>query len=494
MNHWIRSALLVAALLCSSITNAQGLSDFFAAYRRGDYVTAINGFRPAADKGDAVAQFMLGQMYEGGEGVKQDDQAAFSWFLKSAEQGFDLAQAEIGLSYSTGRGVAQNEELAFKWYLKAAEQGLARAQARAGVAYFFGNGTEKNPQQAIAWGHKAVAQNDEWGQVLFGMAYASGSGVPRDDQQSTFWYLKAANQGNTYAQSVLAGVFGLGLGVTKDLQQGYFWSLLASAKGDKNATTLRDKLEEMLTPQQKASAQAQARNWKPMPASGSSPPSSRDSESASPANPHLNRQTRVSPTSTGSGFIVARGLIVTNHHVVNNCSRMSVNGTPAEQRASDARSDLALLGAAISGNPVSLRNQRVALGETVSVAGYPLRSLLSGFNVTTGNLSSMSGIGGNTQLIQITAPVQPGNSGGPVLDSAGNLIGVVVSKLDAIKAAKVTGDIAQNVNFAINANVLRSFLDANNVAYTSSNAERVLPTTAVAERAKFFTVLVECWQ
>jgi serine protease Do len=114
--------------------------------------------------------------------------------------------------------------------------------------------------------------------------------------------------------------------------------------------------------------------------------------------------------------------------------------------------------------------------------------------MTIGNLSSLSGMGGDTRLVQITAPVQPGNSGGPVLDSAGNLMGVVVSKLNAIKAAKITGDIAQNVNFAINANVLRSFLDANSVEYETASSDKAIASTTIAEKAKAFTVLVECWK
>lgn len=146
------------------------------------------------------------------------------------------------------------------------------------------------------------------------------------------------------------------------------------------------------------------------------------------------------------------------------------------------------------GASTSLRAQRASVGEPVAVAGYPLRGLLSGFNMTTGSLSSLSGMGGDTRLVQITAPVQPGNSGGPVLDSAGNLMGVVVSKLDAIKAAKLTGDIPQNVNFAINANVLRSFLDANSVEYETANSDKALLSTVIAEKAKGFTVLVECWK
>jgi len=163
-------------------------------------------------------------------------------------------------------------------------------------------------------------------------------------------------------------------------------------------------------------------------------------------------------------------------------------------RLAGTRSDLALLSATLPGPNAVLRAQRAAVGEPVAVAGYPLRGLLSGFNMTTGTLSSLSGIGGDTRLVQITAPVQPGNSGGPLLDSSGNLMGVVVSKLDAIKAAKITGDIPQNVNFAINANVLRSFLDANSVEYENAKSDKALPTTSIAERAKGLTVLVECWK
>ncbi len=191
---------------------------------------------------------------------------------------------------------------------------------------------------------------------------------------------------------------------------------------------------------------------------------------------------------------MARGAIVTNHHVIEGCTRLRVNGTAAQVSSSDARSDLALLGVTLPGPSASLRAQRAAVGEPVAVAGYPLRGLLSGFNMTTGTLSSLSGLGGDTRYLQITAPVQPGNSGGPMLDSAGNLMGVVVSKLDAIRLAKITGDMAQNVNFAINVNVLRSFLDANSVDYATASSGAAVPPTVIAEKAKGFTVLVECWK
>jgi len=255
-------------------------------------------------------------------------------------------------------------------------------------------------------------------------------------------------------------------------------------------------VEKRLTPEQRASAQAAARNWTrktPEQAKALSNAGTTGEHGLDPA-PDRNAPTSARADATGSGFRVARGAIVTNHHVIEGCKRLRVNGIAAQVRGSDERNDLALLNTNFPGENATLRAQRAAVGEPVAVAGFPLRGLLSGFNMTTGNLSSLSGIGGDTRLIQITAPVQPGNSGGPVLDSAGNLMGVVVSKLDAVKAIKITGDIPQNVNFAINANVLRSFLDANSVGYQTVNSDKAIASTAIAEKAKGFTVLVECWK
>ncbi|MEO6022708.1 MAG: trypsin-like peptidase domain-containing protein, partial [Burkholderiales bacterium] len=96
--------------------------------------------------------------------------------------------------------------------------------------------------------------------------------------------------------------------------------------------------------------------------------------------------------------------------------------------------------------------------------------------------------------IQISAPVQPGNSGGPLLDKGGNVVGVVVAKLNALKVVAANGDIPQNVNFAISGHVARAFLDANGVTYESSNSDMPLSTPDIADRAKKYTVLIQCWK
>ena len=120
--------------------------------------------------------------------------------------------------------------------------------------------------------------------------------------------------------------------------------------------------------------------------------------------------------------------------------------------------------------------------------------LTSDLNITTGNVSALAGPNNDRRLIQVTAPVQPGNSGGPLLDLAGNIVGVVVSKLNAVKLAELTGDIPQNVNFAINTDAVRAFLDAQGFPYDTANSDKQLPPADVADLARKFTVLIECWK
>ena len=216
------------------------------------------------------------------------------------------------------------------------------------------------------------------------------------------------------------------------------------------------------------------------------------------------RQLAKEPELTGSGsgfFVNEEGYIVTNNHVIDGCKaiKLSESGKTydVEIYAVDKYNDLALLKApaVIPSVAVLSTSSGVKLGEKVMTAGYPLRGLIgSGLNVTTGIVSSLSGPGDDKRFVQITAPVQPGNSGGPLLDLSGHVIGVVVAKLDALKVVKVTGDIPANVAFGLKGVLVRAFLDLNGIAYQSATSSASVGETAAAQNAEKFTVAVECWE
>jgi S1-C subfamily serine protease len=204
-----------------------------------------------------------------------------------------------------------------------------------------------------------------------------------------------------------------------------------------------------------------------------------------------------SESKSGSGFYVSPGIVLTNNHVVEGCSRIVVGNSVGERRtgtvrAADKGNDLAVLSLAeeisTPGTIAFSSGRPVGVGEPVTVSGFPLAGLLgSGVTVTTGVVSNVAGIGDDIRFIQISAPVQPGNSGGPVLDNRGRLVGIVISKLDAVAVTQLTGDIPQNVNFAIKESVARAMLDAHGVEYSiSENPADVIAT------AKAATVFIQC--
>lgn len=491
MGHrWLWGAALALAL--GGAVGAQTLEEARAALRRGDLRTALAGFRQLAEQGDATAQYNLGALYAAGQGVVRDELQAAQWFRKAADQGHAQAEYQLGRLYAAGRGVPQDAAQSAHWIRRAAEHGEPRAQFSLALLVATGRGTARDEAQAVDWYRRAAEQGHAGAQNNLGVMLAGGQGVAKDLDQALQWYRRSAAQGHADAMNNLGVSYANGLGVARDPQQAYVWWLLASARGHVAAQASRDGIERLLTSEQRQAAQAEASaKARELPSPAAAPSGVPAGAASAPA---ASGQVKAPRRSSASGFRVAAGRIVTNHHVVNGCSHLQVNGVAAELQTSDARSDLALLQVSLPGASASLRETPGAIGEPVAVVGYPLRGVLSGYSMTLGNLSSLAGVRGDTRLLQLSAPVQPGNSGGPMLDAAGNLIGVVVSKLNALNMARLTGDIPQNVNFAINAQVLRGFLDANGVSYTVAGNAPALAPTEIAEKARGFTVLVECWK
>jgi S1-C subfamily serine protease len=205
---------------------------------------------------------------------------------------------------------------------------------------------------------------------------------------------------------------------------------------------------------------------------------------------------------TGTGFVVSTaGHIVTNEHVVDGCVgdiHGNLSGEPPiilRVVSTDETNDLALLQAPQSSfkDVAVIREKAIHPGDSVVAIGYPFHGLLtSDFTVTTGIVSSLSGILNDTRFLQISAAVQPGNSGGPLLDSAGQVVGIVAAKLNALKFAKATGDMPENINFAIKTGTLRDFLDNSVVGYQTSEAKADLKTADIARAARAYTLLISC--
>jgi len=224
--------------------------------------------------------------------------------------------------------------------------------------------------------------------------------------------------------------------------------------------------------------------------------------------------------SSGSGFFISKkGHVITNQHVVSDCGKVTVGDNSKKQVAAtimdtDRRNDLALLRISnmqmasvetkslirklgIRVVPLAsdglMRSDDVELGEDVLVAGYPYGEVFSNsIKVTKGIVSANRGLGDDTGQFQIDAAVQPGNSGGPIYDENGNIVGVVVSQLNKMKFAKATGSIPENVNFGIKASTVRQFLNASGLPTKWSKRSKSMSTRELAKIAKSQTVMVVC--
>lgn len=206
------------------------------------------------------------------------------------------------------------------------------------------------------------------------------------------------------------------------------------------------------------------------------------------------------PTSwTGTGFALRNGYIVTNCHVIDGASSIRVSGVNGRMEpalsatiiAKDVKNDLAIIKindsrfSGFGAIPYAIRNSSASVGENIWVLGYPLTQYLGNeIKVTDGIVSSKSGYQGDITTYQISAPVQPGNSGGPLFDKNGNILGVV--------NAGVPG--AENVGYAIKTSYLLNLLDAFSIesANPTSNTISSLPLTSKIQKVEKFVFLITC--
>jgi uncharacterized protein len=256
----------------------------------------LGELQASALAGDAWAQFILGQRYRQGVGVRQDVVEAAKWWRKAAEQGITEAQFNLGVAYGKGEGVPKDSSQGRKWVRLAAEAGMPSAQGLVGVGYFIGTpGVTQDYAEAVQWLNKAAAQGDRLGQHYLGLCcrdgkgtqtnalravawfrrgaeanfpesqaelghcYMMGIGVERDPVLGVTWLRKGAEAGSAAAQERLAVAYTAGDGVGKDEVEAYKWITVAEAKDPAGARAALALLQEQEPPTTNQMAEARRR-------------------------------------------------------------------------------------------------------------------------------------------------------------------------------------------------------------------------------------------
>jgi S1-C subfamily serine protease len=339
--------------------------------------------------------------------------------------------------------------------LMAANRGHAIAQMRLGLMYLNGTDVPKDGERAVYWLTQSAKQGNAGAQMLIGSTCAEGQIVPQDYRKAAAWYKKAAEQGSMEAQYSLAGLYHEGQGVPHDLVLSHVWYTLAAASGHRSAIISRDLNAKELTPQQLVRARKLISQIQ------------REIEPPTDSDQHrfleLKPDKRVVNSGTGS-IITRNGYILTCYHIIRDAKSIVVTvGTTqhiSQLVRTDPQHDLALLKIdgifpAIAFSPKS----SAEMGEEVFTIGFP-NPTLQGVNAkfTNGTVNSLSGLKDDPRLYQISVPVQPGNSGGALFDDKGNIVGVIVSMLDAQTVFNKSGSYPQNVNYAIKSDYAKAML------------------------------------
>jgi S1-C subfamily serine protease len=264
-------------------------------------------------------------------------------------------------------------------------------------------------------------------------------------------------------------LYSAGVGIAKDEIEGLAWAYIGAASGPMNASTYEvGVLEQKLGHQLAVVAQQRSKELLLAIKSTQDRANAKDGSKGAASNDSQGD----SPKATGTGSIISvGGLVLTAAHVVAGSSSLKVSTSIGLKGAKvlriDEANDIAILQLDPGSYPALAiaPSKKIRLGQTVSTIGFP-NVQIQGFSlkVTRGEISSLNGVGDDPRSWQVSVPVQPGNSGGPLLDDNGNLVGIIVSKL-SIKAAEATNDIPQNVNYAVKSTyalaLAEQYLDAN---------------------------------
>jgi uncharacterized protein len=331
---------------------------------------------------------------------------------------------------------------------------------------------------------------------LFGCQTISGNDYQENDSKSAISvYRVAAEQGHASAQFYLGIMHYNGQGVPQDYALAHMWFNLAGSNGHKLAVDNRNMAEKKMSPSQIEKARKMAGNWKPT-------NKIRTAESSPPPQPSSIPQPPKSKNvaiATGTGFLFgSQDYIITNYHVVKGTSEVTVkflNGESinAEVIATDTQNDVAVLKLIKSPSFQSREmkfgdSSRVRMGDKVFTIGYPSINIM-GFKpkYTEGVISAVTGIKDNPTVFQTTVPIQPGNSGGPLFNDKGEVVGLTTSSLSLL-AIQSMGAVPQNVNYAVKSSFVKNTISTIPEALLSNRGIVVVPSES-SSRSDFIEAI-----
>jgi len=512
-----------------------------------DLKRAVDWFRKAALGGNVSAQIRLGESYRTGQGVPKDVKIAVSWYRKAANAGSSWGQLRLGQMYRLGTGVKKDLGGAAKWLSKAAAQGNQRARKE--LAAINAMPSRQQPsQQALAPRARPVAPKPipktastrtkarKASRLIVKIPFSwrlAGAQV-RDSRNANAYlkelkldvtqefYIRGKDVGKKewgrlivtteIRRMIGASPFDFlndtlgaharncdyGRGIeAKSSRHAYGLKLVGYYTCTRNRADNRGYLvaAAVIETDKKLYIVERIRRGKPFPGRVIGKAEALYAEWADWLRDigvgDGKGQRAPERIGSGSGFrVTSDGHLLTNEHVIKVCTDVRVRGVPVEIVARDADLDLAILKGPQDRRVGTFRGKRkVRVGEPVAIAGYPLRGVLGAdMNLTTGVVSATTGIGDDKRFLQISAPMQPGNSGGPALDEGGRIIGIAVAVLNTRKFR------AQNVNFVVNGGAAQRFLSKNGVTFKTTEGAAKIGNADLADKSRKFTVPVECWR
>ncbi len=488
-----------------------------------DLGNAFLWYKKAAEAGDRESMYIVGNCFEEGEGTLVNISEALKWYKKSAEAGYVRAMAALGDCYYFGfPGLSKNPPLAYSWYHRAEEasciedafrqlldisldgnakninhidlqplrlsasNGNSESMLRLGWSSYYGVPSTENRNEAYQWFRKAALAGDSFGMFLVGACFEKGEGTPQNNEEALNWYKLSAKAGNSFALRKLGSCYYLerlglpqsftdafslfhksaisgdvlamklvgmcyqnGDGIPQNYVFAYAWYSLSSGMGNDKARNWQARINKQLTPEMVHDGQQLAARLK---------------DSLDKGLPSAIKKDQI---VSGTGFfITTNGYIITAAHVVSKSTSVKIlvgtKTTSAVVVRKDEKNDIALLKAegSFSALPI-IPSSFTKLGTDVFTIGFP-NVRLQGVSpkLTKGVISGLNGIQDDPSCFQISAAIQPGNSGGPLINADGCVLGVINSRLNDVVVANLTGTIPQNVNYAVKSAYVLPLIDS----------------------------------